>query len=157
MIWHIRVVVRDWFPYILPAVSNLILVLLGIIMSFPALAERVEKTPKHRKGVAWTCLILGLIGLIFDVGQRHSSDKTNKQLLENVGTALANTNELVQDTRTLVTTVSVTMPRLNELDVKLAGLNKQIAKSETDPKVLAELQRQAKVGRIDAISRDPSS
>lgn len=141
---HIWSWLRDWLPYILPAISNLILVLLGIIMSLPALAEKVEQTPRHRKWLATTCLIFGLIGFIFDVSQRRSSDATNKTLLENVGTALQNTDDLVKQTTNLVTTASITVPKLNELDGKIANLKIQIAKNQNDPKVLANLQHQAK-------------
>jgi len=145
---HVWSWLRDWLPYVLPAISNLILVLLGVIMSLPALAEKVEKTPKYRKCLAAICLIAGVIGFIFDVAQRHSSDETNKQLIENVGITLKKTDELVQQTtgmlattNQMATTVAVYMPQIAEMNSHVAAIDKQL-KTTNDPRLIADLQAQ---------------
>lgn len=86
---------KEWSAYLLPAVSNLILVLLGVWMSLPKFAEDVEENATRRKWLAVICLVFGITGFAYDVGQRRSSDITNKKLLQNVGTTLGNTNSLL--------------------------------------------------------------
>jgi hypothetical protein len=144
--------VVEWSPDILPAISNLILVLLGIIMSLPVLAENIEKTPRYRKGLAVVCLVFGLTGFIFDVVQRHSTEKTTTQLLGNTSIMVGNTNDLVQTTKAMVTTVSVLMPKLNAVQGEIATLEIQIraAREKHDPKLLADLEAKMKQAKDQA-------
>jgi hypothetical protein len=79
----------EWFPHILPAIVNALLILAGVVMSLPKLAEKIEDTPKYRKCFAVICIGAGLIGFVFDVRARHDSDKTSSQLLGEVGITLA--------------------------------------------------------------------
>ena len=162
---HICAWLRDWSVYFLPAVSNLILVLLGIIMSLPVLAERVEKTAKLRKWLAAICLIFGLIGVGFDIYQKRSSDQTNRELLGDVSVSAKNTTDLVhktddllQKTTNLVGTVSVRLPELDTVLGNIADLRVQIqaAREKHDPKLLAGLQEQMKEAteRADRIAKE---
>ena len=162
---HIYVSLRDWAVYILPAISNLILVLLGIIMSLPALAEKVEQTSKLWKWLAAICLSFGLTGFVFDVGQRRSSDRTNRELLGDVSVSVSNTKDLVrktddllQKTTSLVGTVSVRLPELDTVLGNIADLRVQIqaAREKHDPKLLAGLQEQMKQAteRADRIAKE---
>jgi hypothetical protein len=144
---------REWLFYILPALSNLILVLLGVILSLPTLAEKIEKTPKYRTALGVICLIAGIVGFWFDVGARRSGDQTNRQLLGNVGKAVNNTNDLVQQTKGLVATVSqmatttsqmaatvsISVPQLSDMKAYIAAIDRQL-KTTHDPRLIAELQ-----------------
>jgi hypothetical protein len=142
---------RDWLTYILPALVNVVLVLLGLILSLPKLAEAIENTPKHRKLLAAVCLFAGLVGFIFDVGQRRSSDRQNKQLLTDEGIALRNTNDLVQKTTNLVTATSNMVIRMGWLEPQIRAINEHLetidtkivaAKKQNNPKLVAKLQSQ---------------
>src|SRR6266446_9376404 len=129
--------VLEWSPHILPSVSNLILVLLGIIMSLPVLAEKIEKTPRYRIWLAVVCLVFGLTGFGFDVVQRHDTEKATRQLIGNTNTMVGSTNELVKTTRAMVNAVSVLEPKLNAVQLEIATLDIQIkaAKEKHDPKL----------------------
>lgn len=133
---------RDWSVYILPALSNLILVLLGIIMSLPKLAEAIEGTPKHRKWFAAVCLLFGLVGFAFEVSQRRSGDQQTRQLVANVDTLVGSTNTLVISTNQTVTTLGLLMPQIYTLNTRVASLNVKIAAAKGDPQLIATLQTQ---------------
>ena len=161
---HVWAWLRDWSPYILPAVSNLILVLLGVIMSLPKLAEAIEDTPKYRKLLATTCLVFGLVGFTFDVGQRRSSDRTNKQLLENVGSALGKTDDLVDKTTGLVSktnrvvaTLGLLQPKIVNLYDRLSTIDARIslAKNENNQALVAVLQTERKSFLTSLLSVGP--
>jgi hypothetical protein len=138
--------VVEWLPDIVPAISNLILVLLGIIMSLPLLADKIEKTPRYRKWLAAVCLVFGITGFIFDVVQRHSTEQATRQLIGNTSTMVGNTNHLVQTTDVMVSTVSVLVPKLNAVQGEMATLEIQIkaAKEKHDPKLVADLEGRMK-------------
>jgi len=161
---HVWAWLRDWSPYILPAVSNLILVLLGVIMSLPKLAEAIEDTPKYRKLLATTCLVFGLVGFTFDVGQRRNSDRTNKQLLENVGSALGKTDDLVDKTTGLVSntnrvvaTLGLLQPKIVNLYDRLSTIDARIslAKNENNQALVAVLQTERKSFLTSLLSVGP--
>ena len=144
-----------WLVYVLPALSNLILVLLGVLLSLPTLAEKIEKTPKYRKMLGVICLIAGIVGFWFDVGQRRTSDQTNRQLLADVSASVKNTNDLVQKTASLVATATQTaittnqtanslgvyLPQLEEMNSHIAAIDKRL-KTANDPRIIADLQAQ---------------
>ncbi len=117
-------------------------------MSLPKLAEAIEDTPSHKKWLAIICLTFGFVGFVFDVGQRHSTDETNHQLLGNVNLAVNNTNELVQKTTNLATStsqmatiVSTALPQIAELNTHMVAIDKQL-KTTRDPRLIADLQVQ---------------
>lgn len=153
-VWsHIWNQALAWMPYILPAVSNLILVMLGVILSLPTLAEKVEKTPKWRMAVGVICLLAGLIGFAFDVSQRHASDISNKQLLHDTQAEVSNSNDLVKKTKGLmdamtqmVTTLGLIQPQILAYNDRLSALNSKIesARRENNQAVVASLQNEKK-------------
>jgi hypothetical protein len=146
MFSHLCDVLLNWSGYVLPAISNLILVMLGIVMSLPDLATTIEKSPKQKKWLGATCLVFGIIGFVFDVSQRRGSDQTNRQILGDMNTALTNTNKLVQVTTTLVTTTSATVPQLVVIHSDIADLKLQAAaaREKHDPKLVADLENRVK-------------
>src|ERR1019366_1117790 len=97
---------REWLPYVLPAVVNALLVILGVVMSLPKLAETIENSPTYRRVLAAICIVAGLVGFYFDVRARHDSERTSTQLLSEVGDALTRTNQLLTQTSSLVTNTS---------------------------------------------------
>ncbi|HKM85285.1 MAG TPA: hypothetical protein VJW96_03700 [Terriglobales bacterium] len=151
-----------WLVYVLPALSNLVLVLLGVLLSLPTLAEKIEKTPKYRTALGVICLIAGLVGFCFDVGQRRSSDQTNRQLLQDTGKALKKTDDLVDKTNDLVTrtsqmvnTFGILMPQISALNAQMADINKKIEAAKGNPQLIAALQAQASAtkAQADSLSR----
>jgi hypothetical protein len=138
---------REWLFYILPALSNLVLVLLGIVLSFASLADKIEKTPKYRKALGVVCLAAGLIGFWSDVSQRRSSDQTSRKLLQDLNTSVTTlkdvaekTNKSVDNTNSLVTSASLEWGQLTSLNANISGLNIKIEEARGDAKLLARLQ-----------------
>jgi len=154
---HVLLWLWGWMVYILPAISNLILILLGVLMSLPALAEKIEKTPKYRIWLAAICFTAGIIGFGFDVAQRRGSDQSNKQLLQDTGTALkrtddlvGKTNSLVASTSQMVNTFSILMPQINALHSRIASLETKIEAAKGNPQLVAALQAQATEAKAQA-------
>lgn len=156
---HIWNWLRDWSVYILPALSNLILVLLGIIMSLPKLAEAIEDTPRHRKLFSGACLVFGFVGFVFEVSQRHNGDQQTRQLVGNMDTLVKNTSDLVTKTTGLVTSTNQTVNTLGLLLPQVAGLQDQfrtyvakseIARKQGNERLAAALQAQADLARHQA-------
>jgi len=114
------------------------LVLLGVIMSLPDLATKVEKHPKYRRWFSATCLAAGLIGFVFDVTERRSSDQTNRQLLQDTRATLIKTDDLINKTDRL----TVLLPEVAAANQSLADLNSELraAEGKNDPKLVASLQ-----------------
>lgn len=148
----IRSWVLEWGPYALPALANGVLVFLGVWLSLPDFAQKVQDNPTYRKLLAALCIALGLVGFIADVRARHDSDKSSRQLIEKVGTALGKTNELLTktdllmtNTNTLVTFTTLALPQLAELKATVAGLQEKIttAKQQHDPQRVAALEAKA--------------
>lgn len=149
--------VREWLFYILPALSNLILVLLGVLLSLPDLADKIEKTPKYRKTLGVVCLLAGLVGFGFDVGQRRSSDQTNRQLLRDTGSALKKSDDLIDKTTVLVsstnqmvTNFAILMPKVSALDVQIGDLNRRMEAAKGNPQLIAVLQGQIDTARAQS-------
>jgi phosphoribosylanthranilate isomerase len=149
-LFHVCIWLWEWLIYVLPAISNLILVLLGVVMSLPKLAEAIEETPKYRKLLAAICLIAGFVGFAFDVSQRRTSDQTNHQLLEDVKKSVdtlkdvaEKTNRAVDNTNSLVTSSSLEWAQLTSLNANISGLNIKIEGARGNAKLLARLQGEA--------------
>jgi hypothetical protein len=135
-----------WLIYVLPALSNFILVLLGVLLSLPTLAEKIEKTPKYRIALGIICVIAGTVGFLFDVGQRRSSDQTNRQLLRDTGIALRKTNELIDKTTGLVSSTNEMVSRLGSATDHLANIDKNLdlAQRQNKPTLVAALRAEKK-------------
>jgi hypothetical protein len=141
----------------LPDISNILLAVLGVLMSFPAKADEIEKNPFWRKVVAYTCIGVALAGLIASTYQRRHFNSQITQLLGDDDRLLVNTNGLVGTTNTMVTNLGLLIPRLSWLDAHIADLNVKIAeaKERHDPRLIADLQAEATTARaqVDATSR----
>jgi hypothetical protein len=139
MTWLHQLALRlwEWVPYILPAFSNFILVLLGIVLSFATLTERIEKNTKYQKGLAAICLILGLVGLGYEVTERRSNDQATKTLIKDTQTAVQNTNGLVQTTTILVNKTNDVVSRLGSVELLVTALNKWADEEEKRLDVLS--------------------
>lgn len=123
---------RGWMFYVLPALSNLILVLLGVVLSLPTLAQKIEDTPKYRIALGVVCVLFGLVGFWFDVDQRRSSDLTNKQLLQDTGTALRKTSDLIDKTSGLVTGTNDMVSRLGLMAPQITAATDHLARIDQE-------------------------
>lgn len=136
-----------WLVYILPALSNLILIALGIVMSLPKLADTIERTPSYRWGLAALCIIFGLIGFSFDVYQRRASDlATNTMITE--------TTQLIKSTTKSNDVIGILAFQFGSAVSSLADLRDQLADAEKrdDPRRIAEIQEEMKESREQATS-----
>lgn len=131
--------------YALPDASNLILVLLGVVMSLPNLAERVEENTFTRIGLALSCLLFGLAGFTVSLHQRRQSDLQQVQLVGNVNLLVTSTNALVGNTNTVLTTFGVLMPQVTALKGEVADVNGklELAREKHAPREIAELEAKA--------------
>jgi len=117
-----------WTIDALPDISNLILVLVGVIMSLPKLAERIEAYAVARYILAVGCVALGLCGFIVSVNQR-------RQAKDDEHTLVGNTN-------TLVTMVSVMLPQISAANDGVATLKTALhdAEGRRDSNAVASLR-----------------
>lgn len=122
-IHHFAASLWGWMPYVLPALSNFILVLLGIVLSFSTLTDRIEQNSKYKKGLAAICLLSGFVGLVYDVSGRRINDQSTKTLIDSAQTAVGKTNELVKETTILVQTSNDMASRLGSVQLSVAALN----------------------------------
>ena len=139
-IWHW---LWGWMAYILPAISNFILVLIGVLLSLPALAERIEKTPKYRRILAVVCLVLGLIGFLYDVFQRRSNDTDMRELISQTRQLVTEEDTLVTNTSQSATNLGVLMTQVTSIDTRMAVLGAKIDEARGNPRLIAELQADA--------------
>jgi hypothetical protein len=131
-----------WGIAALPDIANLILVLVGVVMSLPKLAERIEEHKRKRYGVAFGCVVLGLGGFVVSVNQRQQSEKRMETLVGNVNTLVKETGDLVGNTNALVSSLALVAPQVAAENARIAALNIGIeaAKEKHDPGVIAALQ-----------------
>ena len=138
-VWHSF---WDSLPYTLPALSNLILVVAGAVMSLPELATKVEVKYKRLFGVV--CIVAGLIGFIFDVDQRRRADQSNKTLMSDMETTVNNTGTIVNSTNNAVNLIALTVvPMMTSLSSRVSDLEQKVEASKGDPHLIAALKAQA--------------
>ena len=141
------------------------LAVVGVLMSFPVKAEAVEKNPFWRRVTAWTCIVLGVSGLVVSAHQRHESESRLETVAANTKTAVdelsalvTKTNALVSDNNNLVSLYGLLTTQVVSVSDRLSDLEPKIeaAKEKHDPQELATLQAQAKSQRelLDGISKD---
>jgi hypothetical protein len=157
--------VMEWGPYALPALANGVLVFLGVWLSLPDFAQKVQDNPKKRRLLAVLCIALGLIGMWAEVITRHGSDKAGKQLIGDVEITLKKTNDLltksetvVTNTQTLPSFVTSATQQLTGLQTTLAGFHREIAeaKAQNDPQKVRDLEAKAQdtQQRANTLSRE---
>jgi hypothetical protein len=149
MFRYLRELLTDWGPYFLPALSNLILVLLGVVLSLPSLAERIEETPKYRRALAIVCLISGVVGFAFDVLQRHSGDRQTRQLVNDVSTLVGNTNALAGNTNALAESTTQAVNEIAGLRNQVTAYERssEIARKQGNQQLAGAFERQAKTAQ----------
>lgn len=139
---HLLSWIWGWLIYILPAISNFVLVLLGVVMSLPALADKVEKTPRLRKSLGAVCLTAGLVGLGFEVVQRRSNDVEMQTLISDTTQLVAKQDELLTSTKTLVDNsnqLATLMPEISALNTQVATFSLKIGAAKGNPQLTAAL------------------
>jgi len=131
--------------YALPDISNFVLVTVGIVMSLPKLAERIEINPKTRFSLAAACLLIGLLGFVGSVRERRQADFEMTRLVRNVDSLVTSTNTLVKNTNSVLTTVGVLTPQVTILNAQVAEIDARLneAKARNDFRTVAELQAKA--------------
>jgi len=84
--WVWRIV---WFAFgYLPEISNALLGVVGVILSFPHLVDDIEKDPKKRRMIMSVCLVLGFGGFAFGVVQKFQADQQMRGLVHDQQNAL---------------------------------------------------------------------
>ena len=146
-IQHAWLWVSGWLFYILPAFSNLVLVLLGVVLSLPTLAEKVEKTPKYKKALGAVCLAAGFVGFWFDVAERRSNDQQITTLVANVGVLVTNTNTLANNTSVTVTNIGLLLLQVNFLNSRITNLENDIKAAKGNPRLIASLLAEIQAAR----------
>jgi len=141
LLWH----VLEWLAESLPDMVNLILVLVGVIMSLPKLAEKIEDHAKAWYTLAAGCIVLGLAGFVASVHQRHQFNFQITQLVTNDNQLVTNTNNLVTSTNTVVTDFGILMPQLAGLRADQQDIATRLltAREKHDPHAIASLESQA--------------
>jgi hypothetical protein len=136
----------------LPDVANMVFAVLGVMMSFPDKATRIERNSTLRKGIATTCFVLAFVGLFVAADKRLKVDTQMTVLVGNVNNLVTNTNNLVANTSTVVTMVGIMLPQVEALNTHIGELDVKIAAAKGNPKLLQELQNQATAARARAES-----
>jgi hypothetical protein len=149
----------------LPDLANFLLAVVGVLMSLPKLAERIENNARQRKAIARTCIVLALAALLANGYQRRQSASVMQNLLTNTKTSVDQlktvvdrTGNLVTNTNNTVTSLALLVPQMTAANTHLADLDVKInaAREKHDPRLIADLQAQAASARqlSDSISKD---
>jgi len=151
---HFLKSIIPWIVDVLPEISDLILVLVGVFLSLPKLAERIENQKVARYSTAIVCILLGLCGFVIRVNQRHQFNSTIAQLVVDDDKLVTNTSNLVGATNTMVTDFGVLMPQVTVLTARIHDLGVKIAaaKESHNPRLVQELQ-----AKQDATQRQADS
>lgn len=91
----------------LPDLANILLSVVGVFMSFPKLAERIEEDSRLRITIAVACTLVGVGAFVVSGQQRQQSDSDMKRLLVNTKTS-------VDETHTVVNQSKIALDSLNE-------------------------------------------
>jgi hypothetical protein len=73
--------ILDLLADALPDISNLLLGVLGVLMSLPKLAEKIEENPRLRYSLGIFCILLGFGGFALSIKQRHQSESEMRRLV----------------------------------------------------------------------------
>lgn len=149
---HVAKYIWSFVVEALPEITNVILVLAGIFISQRWLAEKI-KNQKTAMRFRIGCVLLGLVGLVTSVNQRLQSEAQMITLLANVNTSVVNSNILVSNTNSLVSNMNIVLlvvPQVAALNSKLADLDAKSDAAKGNPRLLADLQEQARKTREQA-------
>jgi hypothetical protein len=136
----------------LPDISNILLAILGVLMSFPEKAQEIERSPVWRKAIAYSCIAVGVAGFAASIYQRRQFSSDIRHLVNDDAKLVANTGSLVSSTSTMVTGFGILMPRLAALESHVSDLDVKIAsaREKHDPRLVADLQAQVIATRKEA-------
>lgn len=138
---------------ILPDITNFLLAVLGVMMSFPEKAEKLEKNPFWRRTIAGLCIVFGLAGFAASTYQRHQATSQMTSVQNGMQTTVANTNTLLTNTNTLVTNINrvvLMVPQLATLNANVTDLQNKIAAARGNPQLIATLQAQLAAAKTQA-------
>jgi hypothetical protein len=147
---HLPGYVLLWIEDALPEVSNLVLAVVGVVMSLPKLAERIEDRRTTRYAVAISCFSLGFAGFLISVNQRQQANVQMTTLVNNANISVTNTTDLVTKTNSVVTQVGAMLPQVVTLNSRTADIKLELESAKGDPEVVAFLQRQAAMAKAQA-------
>jgi hypothetical protein len=119
----------------LPDIANMLLAVLGVMMSFPDKASRMEKNSILRKSIATSCFVLAAAALFVGAYQRQRVSAQMSTLVNNGNTLVINTNNTV-------TMTGVMISKLGTLTSLMADLDRRAAANKGNPKELASLRAQ---------------
>jgi len=156
---------REWWPYGVYELSNFLLIIFGIWLSFEGFAKKVEANKIYKRSLAAICFLLSGVGMYFDAVARHDGDKSSRQLIEKVGSSLDKTNELLTKTNALLTRTdtlakftSQEESQLAEIQTKSADIDKRLyaAREKHDPQMVHDLETKAQEAhqQADRISKE---
>jgi hypothetical protein len=134
--------VLSWVIDALPDLSNLILVLVGVIMSYPNLADRIEKNKRARIGVALGCLVIGLGGFAGGIYQRHQANSDIRHLISDDDALVRSTNQLVSETDENVSKTNSLLRTIGSLVLQINGLGDQLSSLRAQMVVVGDNERQ---------------
>jgi hypothetical protein len=149
----------------LPDLANIVLAVVGVLMSFPKAAEEIEKKEWQRKTIAMACILLALAAFFAGGYQRRQSAFVMRGLVINTNssvdqlkTVVNRTGDLMTNTNMTVTSIGLLAPQMAAVNAHIADLDIKIdaAKEKHDPKLLADLQDQAASARqvFNNLSKD---
>jgi hypothetical protein len=131
--------IKEWYPSLLPATVNVLLVLAGIFLSSSELIGKIERNPIRKWVFALAFIVLGAVGFVYEATERHHSEKGNRILMNNVQQTLDQTNSLLREIGDVKTNVS-SIPLLTE-EMKCYKNQLFEAEKEHDTAKQAEYQK----------------
>lgn len=139
----------EWVPFILPALSNLILVFLGVVLSFPSVTDEVEKNRTLFRIVGMVAISFGLIGFVFDVRERHSAAVSNEQLTKSTTALVDNTTKLASSTKTTVDELNLLLPQVKTLNEQFAmySAKSELARKQGNKRLADYFESQANIAK----------
>jgi hypothetical protein len=148
---HIGRAVLFAVDYIPEVVSYLFLGVGGLVMSVPSLVDKIDKRPRLRRTFVVICFVLGGLGVLSSVRQRHESESQMRSMQGDVHALIGSTNVLVNSTNTVV----LALPQISALNTRMDDLGKKIEAAKGNPELVSSLQAQLTTARAqaDAIAR----
>jgi hypothetical protein len=143
----------DWAPYVVSGLVNAVLVFLGVVMSLPDFAEKIEK--RYKKVFAGGCIVLGALGFFFDVVERHNSDKQTRQLVGNVDDMVQKTTKLVDNTNQMMSTLVGLVPQIAAINGRVASIDASLAEKKDNPAATAALEAERKQALSKLVALTP--
>ena len=125
-LWTIFLLAVDY----LPDLANILLAVVGVLMSFPQKAQRIEDNPRLRKIVAGVCIVLGVAAFFASGHQR-------RQFNSDVQNIIANTKTSVDQTKTVLGEMKSVLDQTKTVVDRTGGLM-----TNTDTAVTSLAQQQ---------------